>query len=628
MESPICGALKNILDLFELSETVAFLSYKNSFECLWGICSHGDSCKNLPHNKKLWCVVDDREDSLRWLHIGIWGRYFRAKTGADAPRIILIGKNAFLNPASNKDILNLYVPEFYQDAGIKTIRFFTERFLVDLLNYIDEESSFPPRDAVDGWKALIYTTLTAEGHHHAVSNEVAPMILRRALDDSFGINLSMDGSDNESKALLKLWEWATMFLRTEKVVGISPSEIIMIDTYKINDIWAVWSKARFLLIDDQAKSNGYESILQSAIEMMIGKGTSSLVSKTNIKLKTDSRIDDSEIRDIIENYDCLFLDIRLNDADYKESKYKNLTGIKIVKQIWEKDRTFPVVIFSSSQKREIENILGRYKNVITSFRKPGVAGSAESLDGTSALKNLLSAIREALESLENRKVFKEFVALEQSFKRISKKDISIRIGTYSLRLNVQTVIGPLLDLISDRIDQILFGKRYELAFILPYASFERLFHSSIIDSHSIPDRLFKITSPSMGKVKLGQIDIPPGVSPININFKALDRLRNMAAHGIKDFSQARREAIVILLLFTDTLKSLLLNKKSAGTLSKVQIDNLTNYTVNQNPFTFRFEGNVIQSDKYVYDLFAGICHFGRLKEYEWMYKLWEKEMLP
>jgi hypothetical protein len=102
----------------------------------------------------------------------------------------------------------------------------------------------------------------------------------------------------------------------------------------------------------------------------------------------------------------------------------------------------------------------------------------------------------------------------------------------------------------------------------------------------------------------------------------------MAAHGIKDFSKTRREAIVILMLFIETLETLLLNRGSTDTLSKAQIDNLTNYIVDQNPFTFRFEGNVIQSNKYVYDLFAGICHFGRLKEYEWMYKLWENKLLP
>ena len=586
MSLPIYGALHKVLQTLNLHKHISLFSYKDDFSCLWEICEHGEECLSFRNAMDICCVVDDGDDSFKRLQIGIWGRYYRAKHGPKTPRLILISRDKFLNPSKNSDI-NITIPDFYDDPGICTISYFSINIIGEILNFVSmPEAKYPTTGQIAGWQALVYKTLTAEGNHHAVSNEIAPAILKGALSKLFNVDSADIKSDKESQALLKLWEWAASFLLPENSSTISTlTGEKIVKKNMMTDIWNVWTNARFLLIDDQAESHGYEDIIRHVLRIMIGDSTFSLTSKTSIKFGKKGAIHDSEIENILNKFDCLFLDIRLRDTDQKEVDYKNLTGIKIVKQLFKKDRSLPIIIFSSSQKREIENILSSHKNVITGFRKPGIAGSIDTIDGSKAIESLFDATIKAFRMLENRQVYNRFKELQNNpepyeyfYKNRPRQHVKF--------------VWPWKEA-KKLFDHVFLFGRYDKAFDYPYSFFENLFavyHEELkslcyIKLKAVKENKYEIKNAgSDGKsqklyLKRGfeesklQDFLIDGIETenswhapetiIRLHLRALSQLRNMASHGIRDFSSCRREAIIILLLFIDIL---LLKEKRPTTI--------------------------------------------------------------
>lgn len=659
--SPIFSAWDNLLKLYDLSKMVALFSYETHFDYLWGISGVGVTHKTITEARNIWCVVDDCKSPRRWLHIGIWARYYRAKcieAKQPPPQIIIVGRDQFLKPLKEGGgLLNIYVPDFYDDIGTCAIRSLIseEQFTEFKACIAIENTDLPSADEIAGLKALIYKTLTAEGSQHAVSNEIAPSILKQAIYDLFKIDIPSDGSDQEKIALLQLWNWATTFINTEESLAVTPvcappeKAAVSIDDLWLDDIWGVWSNARFLLIDDQAELNAYDQILKCALELMLGKEVMfdtvtpdkpTLKSKTRVNISGTGAIEDAEIDNIVDNYDCLFLDIRLYDADRKEKDYEKLTGIKIVKQIWEKDKAFPIIIFSSSQKREIENILSQYKNVITCFRKPGVAGSIESLDGNAAFIKILKATRRSLEMMECRKIYNEMGKLKD--KEIKLPYINGRGRPDNIMIFIgktKTKSGQAYrhDALIQMFVEIFLRERYDLAFTFPYAFFEDHFAKLNKGNdfgliREFPPNSFVIKKNSYGEIKPGVNKL---VKILNLHMKVFERLRNIAAHGIKNFAESRREAIAIFLLFVDTLLldtgklSLNPNELVDNKLSEEEdLNYLFTYTITNedafdNPLICYHENYNKDEGGYIYDLFSTICTYGNLKEYVQMYRLWK-----
>ena len=579
MTISIYAALQKAFQILGLSDRISLFSYSAHFAILWNICDDAGGCATVENDKGIWCVVDDGNKDIKRLHIGIWGRYFRAKIGKSAPKIMLVGRDEFINPPENGG-LNISIPDFYEDTGLCTLSFFSPNLLKNIINFASKsENDIPSRGQIAGLQAIVYRTLTAEGSHHAVSNEIAPAILKGALSDLFDTHFADSDDDKESRALLQLWEWSTAFLypktpseKPKNTWADKPKKFMM------DDIWNVWSNARFLLIDDQAESHGYKDIIRHALKIMIGDSTFSLTSQTSVTFGKKGTIHDSEIDNILNNFDCLFLDIRLRDTDQKEVDYNNLTGIKIVKQLFKKDRSFPIVIFSSSQKREIENILSKYKNVITGFRKPGIAGSIDAIDGCKAVESLFDAISNAFRMIENRQVYNRFKELQNNPTIYTHKRFEFVWPWKEAKKLFEHVF--------------LYG-RYDKAFDYPYSFFENLFavhHEELkslcyIKLKAVNENKYKIENAgSDGKLqrlylKTGFEEsklldfIIDGIDTenswyapetiIRLHLRTLAQLRNMESHGIRDFSSCRREAIIILLLFIDII---MLKKKRPTTI--------------------------------------------------------------
>ncbi len=582
MVGTIYASLRKTFQALGLTRHVALFSYKDHFSFLWEVCNDDEKSAKVKDSKDIWCVVDDGDGTIKRLHIGIWGRYFRAKHIANAPKIVLLGRDESLNPRESGG-LNISVPDFYEDPGLRALSFFCPNLLDKIINFAQQsENRMASKDQIAGFQALVYRTLTAEGSHHAVSNEIAPAILKGALSEMFDTQFTDSGSDQESRALLKLWEWSAAFLQpgsSSMVSHETPKDKLV--KYKMDDIWRIWSNARYLLIDDQAVSHGYEDIIRHSLEIMTGGDGFRLTSKTSIMFGDDGDIAESEIDDILNNCDCLFLDIRMGNADQKEMDYEKLTGIRTAKKIYSRDRSFPIIIFSSSQKREIENILSRYRNVITGFRKPGIAGSIESIDGTVALDSLFSAINKAFCMQENRLLYKKFEAFRNNR---PPYEIECR-GKYRKKW-IKFAFSQ--DDAQMLFEQVFWDERYDKAFHYPYSYFEQLFKDvkeslkqirkleiGAVDStkhlvRNISDRPIKIESlKPLRESKLREFmvtnlnlasdeeeEIKENV--LKIHMKALAQLRNLSAHGVRDFSAFRREAIIVLSLFVDTV---LINKK-------------------------------------------------------------------
>ena len=651
--SPVYSAVQKIIELFDFEKDVSVFSYKDSFDSCWGI-----SGKSLEHNGGIWCVVDDSETAFNWLPIGVWGRYYRSKYSVNAPKLALIGKAPVLNPSPSRD--TIYVPEFYTDEGLKRVsvepkdkddfivRFYkTIQELITLRDMIQESEDkenaerelSADEQKVMAWQGLVYATLSSPAHRHAVSNEIAPMVLRDALiglkekvgDRSRFIKKLDHNLDlkEEQKALFKFWEWASEFITLSTTAEtLRYKENVKYDSRMMKDIWDVWSNARYLLIDDQAKSHGYEHIVRCGLELMIGKD-----------VKLESTLSYSNPEYILENFDCLFLDLRLAEKDLNSRNYKDISGIKIAKEISVKDPSFPIIIFSSSQQREIDYFFAEYKNIITCFRKPGIAGSVESVNGNKALNDLLSAIKRAFEMLENRLVYEKIRELKKT--KLQYKDYEKQ--QKEVVVNFSENEGRKL------FNQIFMDQRYDKAFDFPYSFFEELFDESISDlkfinligikskdkrkikivdgplynKSAVPwKRSTKILRGTEEEVRLQDLEIEQwSDNNLNLNLRALHQFRNLASHGLRQFTEMRRDAIVILLLFIDIL---IVNKGTtkdynnlgSRTLSYDKVTMLL-YLIHKIPDS--------TTNNYVKGLLSEICYYGKNSIYDKIYSLLENE---
>lgn len=645
-KSPICEAIKQIIDLFDFNDEVEVISYKDNFENLWSLKNQKDTPIN---GKKIWCVIDDYETPLNWLPAGIWARYYRSKNRLQASRIVLVGRSASLDPPHEKE--SIYVPEFYKDEGLNRISLDSKNgveLVVKLIESIKdlkewqglineanddkkkeelEKDLAPDEEIVKAWQRLVYAILSSPEKRHSISNEIAPMVLRDALlkqkkSDNKAVFEDFEREfklNNEQKALLELWKWSSGFISSE-----NHKKRVNIKNILGKDIWDVWSEARFLLVDDQAVSHGYEQILQSVLRLLIGD-----------KVSLTSQLNLPDI-DKIQDYQCLFLDLRLNEEDAKVKDYGKLPALKFAVKLSNKDPSFPIIIFSSSQKREIDKILSPYKNIITCFRKPGIAGSLEALDGLQSLDNLFKAISEAIEMIENRLVWQKMENVSENLSlcyKVKQKSLSLKNINFDRKLKRQLF------------NAIFQNKRYDLAFTFPYSFFEFAFSEDYkrdfnyirwigikekstdivtVDNGSIDVRIQEIISlvDKTNSVKLGDLEIMQGTPNLNLHLRGLNQLRNMAAHGIRNFYGNRREAIVVFLLFLDTLIN---NRTSAK--DKKEYRDLGVFELESNeervlfPLSRTYPLNHEKVTTFLHEIIMAICYYGKDKRYKYMYAL-------
>lgn len=649
--SPVFSAVQKIIELFDFEKDVSVYSYRDCFDSLWGI-----SGKSVENDGKIWCVVDGGETTFNWLPIGVWGRFYRSKYGIKAPKLVLIGKDPVLNPLPSKD--TIYVPEFYTDEGLIRVSLeskdkddFIVKFykaLQDLITLkeiiegsVDKEKAEQELSAdeqkVMAWQGMVYATLSSPAHRHAVSNEIAPMVLRDALSglkekagdrshfiEEFEKTLELK---EEQKALFKFWEWASEFITLSTTVKTQKyKENVKLDSRMMKDVWDVWSNARYLLIDDQAKSHGYEHIVRCVLELMIGK---------NVKLESTLSYSNPEY--ILDNFDCLFLDLRLAEKDLNSRNYKDISGIKIAKEISVKDPSFPIIIFSSSQQREIDYFLAEHKNIITCFRKPGIAGSVESVNGNKALNDLLSAIKRAFEMLENRLVYKKM-------QEVPKKGI-LSYTSYDRKSKEISLNFPEKDKLKLFI-QVFMDKRYDKAFDFPYSFFEDIYGGNSselkfihqigittgnnaieIDNGTLSIKAeackknryvpaTKILCGTIDGIKLKDLRIEQwSGNNLNLNLRALHQFRNLASHGIRSFNEMRRDAVIILLMFLDILLGVKGEKCEYQELGDIALKEARQLSL-IHPCL-----NEDTTGKYIKNLFASICYYGKNSTYKNMYML-------
>jgi len=74
------------------------------------------------------------------------------------------------------------------------------------------------------------------------------------------------------------------------------------------------------------------------------------------------------------------------------------------------DRTFPIILFSSSHQRAVSEALRNRRNIITSFAKPMISGYGEKIPMTRSIYNLAHAVNKALDLHEARIVWERICA--------------------------------------------------------------------------------------------------------------------------------------------------------------------------------------------------------------------------
>lgn len=640
--SPVYNAVQKIIELFDFSKDVSLYSYRDDFEYLWEL-----SEKKQEEGKRISCVIDDTDNQSKWFSIGVWGAYYRS---ANVKKLILIGNKESLFPF----LINIY--SF--DEGTRSIIFQSETFLTQFCGAVlsNKVPDTIEQDLIIAWKGLIYSFLSAPGDHHAVSNEIAPLVLNNTLiklnNEMMNSNLKSEWVYNgiainkEKKAILKLWEWSIVPFLSSRVENKDETSMPSVDKtdpaiknlldklrndFTMQDIWNVWSNARFLLIDDQAFSHGYEQIVKSVLALTIGDGVI-LKSQPNLPSSLEE----------IKDFQCLFLDLRLSERDSKSAVYSDLPSVKFAVELSQKDPSFPIIIFSSSQKREIDQILSKYKNIITCFRKPGIAGSVESIDGNLALTNLILSIKRACEMIENRIVYKKIEKIPPKVNIQCPPPIGLRqinINNYSLK--------KLFDI-------VFLEERYDKAFTYPYSFIETLFNEESLEK-LLPRIRFKFPEMYLkeyaGKIKLHDkkqrvhlrdIKIVSELSHFEFYLQALKQLRNIASHGVRSFDSTRRDAIIIMILFLNILSNVKIREpfqidkeeiKELGelvlTTSTEIVDKKGSYgqkeriTVVNFPLKRFYDANSKDDIKiYIKELFATTCYCGNgFRELFELYKM-------
>lgn len=662
-KSPIYGAIQQVISLFD--QDIPLYSYDGDFASLWELDG-----KKFSDN--VCCVVDDGgESSFNWLQIGVWGAYYRAKNGSNASNLVLIGKSDNLNPPKSKE--NIYVPKGYEDEGWKRVSFDLKDeknkkeekrdFIVELYESIQlmkewqddkdemEKEYGPQEGSIEELQALIYRTFSLPEERHRISNEIAPIELRKAIEnfqsqvapEKKGIIDKFINSFKpkpEQKALLALWKWIS---RPNSI-----SHKVDINKYKIEDIWSIWTNAKFLLIDDQWESHSYDKIIKCVLALVTGNENITLTSwpdsKNTIKDIIDKTSKLTFLDSIINKYECLFLDLRLTPEDHSEKKYKGLSGVKIAVELSNRYPAFPIIIFSSSQQREIENILSAYGNIITCFRKPGIAGSIQAIDGNEALDNLFCAIKKALAMIENRRMVYDNMLIVPNPSTLHCKDYD----KHDQRLRFVLTKSELSELFKD----IFWYERYDKAFTYPFNYLEdtmnnqrQLFKfigqigvkesttgtisiengalydkaSACKNNANLPKTIIEWPT---ARVRLRDLDIEQwSNNNLNLNMRALGQFRNLAAHRIRDFKNMRRVSIIILRIFLDMLCN-----KTGTDMSYPQLENIE--LSKSFPLIHSCRSTKQRDiEKYIKDIFAGICYFGKNLSYQKAYKLYSNFQL-
>jgi len=660
----IFQAIKQVIELYSLP--IKIYSYNLHFDQLWQCCSDSKSNVQYTDGNEIWCVVDEGDDDFRWFQIGIWGRYIRASQ-PNPPKLLLLARNTDLYPESNEIVF----PKDYIDSGIRTMSLTSATFLVDFLNAIsdltNEKVIKPSEDQIKKWKSNIRKELNSDEYRHHISNEVAPIIFRKTIsnlehkvNDSHKQFIQKAKKDllfhtinnNEGNALLKIWEWINY-------IPIKTSSEDRIP--KLTDIWDLWQKkARFILVDDQAKSHKYENIIRCALELTLNheitltdflkfdEGKSTLCSVTSVCGEYDLS---ALVTKVQKNYDCLFLDLRLSDDDRTRTNYEALTGIVIAKKLCKLDPSFPIIIFTSSQKREIDAILSEHKNVIQ-FRKPGIAGSIKSLDGTEAFNKLMDAIERAIEMIEDRVIYKSIVEFEKKFKGairqlksniIDKKTRKIKNCAVSICFDDNFLVylydkyftifvdrdyrqGLSMpdDFLNDLFAKKYLGRFWNSVGLLPLDSYD---HSRFLIIPTPANQVVKIISGNtiyfLSDFFLKSFTNKQTFN-INLHYNVFCTLRDIVSHSQRNWSDYRREAIINYALFLDTLidiweERLTLDVDDLNYLNSVPM-NLKK--LSKGPDYYHVFGCAAESindmKKYFAELFSTVCYYGNNQKYNLM----------
>ena len=109
---------------------------------------------------------------------------------------------------------------------------------------------------------------------------------------------------------------------------------------------------------------------------------------------------------------------------------------------------------------------------------------------------------------------------------------------------------------------------------------------------------------------------------LNLNLRALHQFRNLASHGLPKFTEMRRDAIVVLLLFIDILignkgACRVYDRLGERTLSYDDKGTMQLYLIHKNPDS--------TTKEYVKELLAEICYYGKNSIYNKIYTLLENE---
>ncbi len=627
--SPVFEAVKRVLAL--LGQDIPVCSYEKDFEKLWEL-----SGEHINSTGAIVCVVDGCDTSFKWLPIGVWGAYYRVKHGIDSPKFILVGEDVALDPSPYSE--NIYIPNFYEDGGIEKISLNFNRdekvnkkaFIVELYeklkhleeiqelietngNIEKEERELSAKEQmIEGWQGLIRSTFSLPEKRHRVSNEIAPMALRIALEQlhnettrkkrriirDFLSDFSID--DKEKRALMQLWEWVT---------GIqAPSSKVRRKSSNIEDIWGVWDNASFMLVDDQGESHGYDKILKCALALIKDKKYG------EIKLDCFGNLDGIKIENILEKYACIFLDLRLKDEDQKISDYNELDSVKMAIELSRKCPAFPIIIFSSSQQREIDRLFSPYKNIITCFRKPGIAGSLRAIDGGESLKNLFEAIKKALVIFESKIVWDQLEGIRNEEKKMV---IEYQAGTAKETINLKIDLSGIKKRLFKK---IFFDMHYELAFQFPYTFFEDLIaidqrskitFSNLINVNDYVVTKLYDTKQVLGDFHLKDIPIPDKI----IRLRILSQFRNMASHGLRDFAATRSEAICVLIFFIETIENIEVSDNISTTNNNfkevgIEPQNKCFY----NPLIRPYYADDDDAKKLIHELFAAMLYYSCCSE--------------
>ncbi len=114
-------------------------------------------------------------------------------------------------------------------------------------------------------------------------------------------------------------------------------------------------KSKFLLIDDKSDL-GWEKIIEFLIEKLNNENTLfSIANFPDDKNKFEKDIEDILKKIELNNYDLIFLDLRLLSSEENKSfkeitEIENFSGAKILTQIKNKFPALPVIIFTASQQ--------------------------------------------------------------------------------------------------------------------------------------------------------------------------------------------------------------------------------------------------------------------------------------